>query len=301
LRKTKIIVLVLIAVILISGLVFFLVGTARPKGAGILIETNPQSSVFIDGELLGRTLYEEVRRPGEITVKLVPESFEKPLAPYETKVNLVSGVQTVIGWEFGERSELGSGEIVSFEKIGKDETALSVVTIPASSSVDIDGGTKVFTPYKTSSIAPGEHSLVFSSKGYLERPLRVKTVNGFKLTAVVQLAENSEFTEEIVSEAVNMEEKKIEVEILSTPVGFLRVRDEPSTLADEIGQVKPGERYPLVEEDEKTGWFKIEYQPSQEDLVAKEGWVSNTYAKKIENELIGTPTPTVKITPTPSI
>ena len=299
-RKTKIIILVLIVVVLVSGLIFFLLGVAKPKGAGILIKTNPQSSIFIEGELLGRTPYEEIRRPGEIIIKLVPESFEMPLAPYETKVNLVSGVQTVISWEFGESSEFASGEIVSFEKIGKDETALSVVTIPASSSVDIDGGMKVFTPYKTSSIAPGEHTLVFSSKGFIERPLRVKTVSGYKLTAVVQLAKNTELTEEVVTEDVDKEVKKIEVEILTTPVGFLRVRNEPSTLAEEIGQVEPGKRYPLVEEDDETGWYKIEFM-SEGVEEAKIGWVSNTYAKKIEGESNASPTPTVKATPKPTI
>ena len=287
-------------VVLVSGLIFFLLGVARPKGAGILIKTNPQSSIFIEGELLGRTPYEEIRRPGEITIKLVPESFDMPLAPYETKVNLVSGVQTVIVWEFGESSEYASGEIVSFEKIGKDETALSAVTIPASSSVDVDGGMKVFTPYKTSSIAPGEHTLIFSSKGFIERPLRVKTVNGYKLTAVVQLARSTELTEEAVSEVKNEEVKKIEVEILTTPVGFLRVRSEPSTIAEEIGQVEPGKRYSLVEEDDETGWYKIEFMTEGIEET-KIGWVSNTYAKKIEGESNESPTQTVKATPKPSI
>ena len=310
-RNPRVIILVVIGVALVIGLTFFLIGAGRTKGAGILIETNPVSSVFIDGVLSGRTPYEEVRKTGEVTVKLIPESFERPLAPYETKVTLVAGVQTVIHWDFGESAELGQGEIASFEKVGKEETALSIVTIPSSSQFEIDGGIKVFTPYKSSSIVPGEHALFFSSKGFLDRTIRVKTVSGYKLTAIVQLAENPEFTQEVAKEEVKgQEEKKIEVEILSTPTGFLRVRGEPSTLGEEIGQVEPGERYPFLEEDAKTGWFKIEFSSTGVDAGVKQGWVSNTYAKKIGGEdqsttptptptKVLTPTPTVKVTPTP--
>jgi len=304
LRNPRVIILVVIGVVLVIGLTFFLIGVGRPKGAGISIETNPVSSVFIGGVLFGRTPYEEVRKEGEITVKLIPESFERPLAPYETKVTLVGGVQTVIHWEFGESAEQGQGEIVSFEKVGKEETALSVVTIPTSSQFEIDGGIKVFTPYKSSSIAPGEHTLFFNSKGFLDRTIRVKTVSGYKLTAIVQLAENLEFTEEVVTGDVQgQEEKKIEVEILSTPIGFLRVRAEPSTLGKEIGQVEPGEKYSFLEEDEKTGWFKIEFPSAEANDELKQGWVSNTYAKKIDGEasISPTPTPTKASTPTPTV
>lgn len=64
------------------------------------------------------------------------------------------------------------------------------------------------------------------------------------------------------------------VEILDTPVGFLRVRSEPSTSAEEVGRVNPGEFYALL--DEESSWYKIEYQDN------KEGWVSGQYAEKSE-------------------
>lgn len=64
------------------------------------------------------------------------------------------------------------------------------------------------------------------------------------------------------------------VEILDTPVGFLRVRKEPSTSSEELARVNPGEFYSLL--DEESGWYKIEYED------AKEGWVSSQYAEKSE-------------------
>lgn len=302
-RRLKIVILGLVIVSLVIVLVFFLVGVFKEETAGIHIQTLPDSSVFIDGVQQGRTPYKETIRPGEVVIKLVPESFEKPLAPYETKINLISGVETVISWEFGESDEEGGGEIVSFEKANRGETSLSVVTIPDSAQVVIDGTVKTFAPYKTSSIIPGEHILVVSAQGYLDRSVRVKTYEGFKLTAAVKLAPSKEPPEEEEPSSTGLpageaeapegeEEEKVWVEILSTPTGFLRVRAEPSTLGEEVARVEPGEKYLFIERDEKTGWFKIEYEEG------KEGWVSNTYAKKIEEEEGASPTPTTTSTPT---
>jgi len=260
--------------------------------------TDPPANVFIDGEEVGRTPYEINRSPGEVVIKLIPDSFQAPLTPYETKVNLIAGVQTVIKREFGESQEASSGEIISFERIAKEETSLTVVTIPDSVQLEIDGRDKAFTPHKTSSILPGEHTLVLSAEGFLERIIEVKTHQGYKLTAIIKLAQAENKVQEtpgITPTPIDENEAKKEmIEILSTPTGFLRVRKEPSTLGEEVGQVKPGEKYPLLETDEKTGWFKIEYEEDGE------GWISNQYAKKVEGSSKATPTPTRRVSPTPT-
>lgn len=64
------------------------------------------------------------------------------------------------------------------------------------------------------------------------------------------------------------------VEILDTPTGFLRVRKEPSTSAEELARLSPGEFFPLL--DEESGWYKIEYESD------KDGWISGQYAEKFE-------------------
>jgi uncharacterized protein YgiM (DUF1202 family) len=60
--------------------------------------------------------------------------------------------------------------------------------------------------------------------------------------------------------------------ILSTPTGFLRVRQDSSITSTEISQINPGETYSLLEE--KTGWYKIKLTDG------KEGWISSQYATK---------------------
>jgi uncharacterized protein YgiM (DUF1202 family) len=74
----------------------------------------------------------------------------------------------------------------------------------------------------------------------------------------------------------------------------LRVRETASTAAKELTQVKPGQRFPFIDEDSENNWFKIEYE------AGKEGWVTGQYAKKIEVDEESSPTPTPKKTATPS-
>jgi len=62
------------------------------------------------------------------------------------------------------------------------------------------------------------------------------------------------------------------VKILSTGVGFLRVRSGPGTGYSEIGKAYPGEKYKYL--GKQGGWFKIKFGN-------KKGWVSSEYAKKI--------------------
>lgn len=291
-RKVKVIALVILGIILVMVLIFFLVGVFRPQAAGLFIETEPVATVFVDGAQVGRTPYKETRKAEEVVVKLVPDSFDKPLAPYETKVSLVPGVETVIRWQFGESEDESTGEIVSFEKVGRDETSLSVVTIPDSSQVSIDGAVRAFAPYKTSSIIPGEHTLVISAEGYKDRNVRLKTNSGYKLTVVVTLPKSEEVSE-VASPEVEVPEEEVQtfVVIGETGVGFLRVRGEPSTLAPEVARVTPGEEYLFIEEDEDTGWLLIEYEEGEQ------GWVSNQYAEKVEESSSATPTVTPSATP----
>ncbi|MDP3994588.1 MAG: PEGA domain-containing protein [bacterium] len=276
-KKFEKIIFTLVGILFVFGLIFFLLGHFKPKKAGILIETVPTSLVYINGVQVGRTPYEATMPPSEVVIKLIPESLDKPLVPYETKVNLESGIKTVIKREFGESDETSAGEVVSFEKVGVKETSLAVVSIPDSAQVSIDGQIKGFAPTKITGVALGEHQIAVSAERFKEKTLTVKAMAGYKLTAVVKLALNPELPkEEVKNEQIKEPEKTYQVEILTTPNGFLRVRSEPAITAGELTKVKTGERFEFIGQDEKTGWFEIEYE------AGKEGWVSNDYAKKIE-------------------
>ena len=283
-RKLKFAALIIGITLAILLVIFYLVGYFKPKSAGLVIETQPQAAVYINGQQEGRTIFEVTRAQGEVVVKLVPESFNKPLVPFETKVNLVSGVKTVIKRNFGESQETSSGSVISFEKIGGQEVSVSIISTPDASQVKIDGQVRGFTPYKSSSINQGNHTISLSAQGFKDESIDIKTYEGYKLTAEFKLAPN---TEQASPTPTPQPEEKPQIKILTTPTGFLRVRSEPSALAKEVGQVDPGESFEILEEDEKTGWYKIEYEKG------KEGWISNQYASKTENSKeTSTPSPT---------
>ena len=294
--KAKQALIIVLGIVVLIAILLSVFNFLVPKGAGILIETDPPSSVYINNEEVGRTPFSTVRKPGEVVIKIIPDSFGTPLPPYETKTTLVSGVQTVLRRKIAESEDISEGELISFERIDKGQLGMAIVSDPESAQISIDGQVRGFSPYNSSNISEGEHSLSVSANGYVTRSIQVKAVSGYKLIALVKLARSSEpiNTDENSPGQQQEEAKKQLVEILSTPTGFLRVRSEPSTLANEVGQVKPGETYELVEEDTDTGWFKI--------LIAegKEGWVTNQYVKIIESSQV-TPTPTSKISPTPTL
>lgn len=292
--KYKVPVIILSVIVFLILLAFFLVSIIRPKGAGLLVKTSPSALVYLNGVQVGKTPYETTIKPGEVTLKLVPESTETPLTYYETKVNLISGIKTIVEREFGETDEVSQGEIISFEKVGGNQTGISIVSNPDSAQISIDGQIRGFTPVKISSILQGEHQIILSAPGYLERTVNLNSILGYKLTLIVKLAKdiNAQKTPEPKAEE---ETETMLVEILTTPTGYLRVRSEPSASASEVSQVKPGEKYLFIEDDAATGWFKIEYQKG------KSGWVSNQYAKKIEGALPSpTPIASPSLKPKPS-
>lgn len=276
--KTKGVLLGIVVTIFIFFVVFFMVGYFQPKAAEILIESNPASNVFINENMVGRTPFKQTMEEGEVIVRLIPDSQNMAIEPFETRVKLTGGIQTVIKRDFAQTEEFSSGIIMSFEKTSKKQTSLAVVSIPDTSQVQIDGIVSGFTPFKTENILPGNHTLTISAPKFVDGSYDLKTYEGYKLTAFIKLAPDT-------SKAEEKEEKKevvVEVEILDTPTGFLRVRKEPSTSAPEVAQVKPGEKYLLLDEDQDSGWLKIEIEDEEGEKA--EGWVSGEYSKKIESE-----------------
>jgi len=267
------IILVLLIITLVILFSFYLIGYFKPKGAGIFVDTVPVSDVYINGNMVGTTPYESIQNPGEITVKLIPQ--DSSFVVFETKVNLVSNIRTVIRREFAESEEKSAGEIDSFDKIGGKDASVSIVSIPNAAEISIDGQVRGFAPYKINSIMPGEHKLVISANGYKERSLTINAYKGYKLTVVVKLAVSEESQE---PSPVPSEEnlKIVKIKISQTPNNFLRVRKDPSTSSLEVARVSSGSIFPLSEEDKTTGWYKIEYEEG------KEGWVSNEYSTKVE-------------------
>ncbi len=187
--------LALTGLCIIGYSILYFLGLYKAQDSGLLIESDPVSIVYIDGIEVGNTPYESNLNPGEVTIKIKPQKFENVLLDdYETRVNLVSGIRTIIKREFKEDENYTSGAVVSFEKVGANDSFVTVVSTPDKAQVKIDEKYYGNTPLRIS-IPAGDHSLKIVSEGYNEKEYFIKVYKGYKLTASIKLPKTS--TEQI--------------------------------------------------------------------------------------------------------
>lgn len=272
-RRIKILGYIFLFTGVLLGVVFVVFAYVRPKAAGVFIETNPISTVYINGEEKGSTPYKENFSPDEITVKLVPTESAKEFVSYETKVRLVPGVETTIRHDFSSDEDTSATEIISFERIENNNSSLSIVTIPEDAKILIDGRDRAFSPYKTSALIAGEHNILITENGYQDRVIKMKTHDGYNLTLFVDLAALVADLPQQNPEPTTAPNQQ--VRILSTELGFLRVRSSPGLNGLELATVDPGDVYDLVQTEQENGWYLIEYSPGET------GWVSSNYVEII--------------------
>ncbi len=296
-KKKGLIIIVGVLALVLIGIIIKTKFLGRSQTGALQVFATPRATVFVDGNQVGITPYMNDKiKAGEYTVKLVPEATIDSLASWEGKVNLIPGILTVVNRTLGVSETASSGEIINLERIGrKDKSALAVISIPDQAVVKVDGDPKGFTPLTIDDLEPGDYEVVISSAGYEDRQVSAHAVGGYKLIINAQLAQKIEGIEEAtpsgeLEEGANATPSvsptptsKIEVtpppkpyvKVKETPTGFLRVRLGPSTSATETAQIKPGEMYPYLNEEEN-GWLKIEYEKN------KEGWVSGVYVDLIK-------------------
>ena len=301
--------LITLAAIFVSGC------SLKPQSSALDVNSIPSSAkVSIDGKDVGVTPLNIKHAPGEVTLRISPDS----LPAWETKVKLVAGSETIVRQEIGPTESQSTGEIYYLEKSSKGKASLSVISTPDAVTIRIDGEPKDFTPTFLDNLEEGDHQLVFTSPGFKDRTVRVKTLKNRKLILNVKLAqeivaiptpEPAEVsgtptptpkvspTPKVTSTAKTTgtptptpkvsptpsqtlgATSKPYVEISSTPTGFLRVRVDAGTSYAEVAQVKPAEKYPYLatkNDQDGTPWYQIEYS------TGKNGYVVSTYSKKVE-------------------
>lgn len=267
---------------------------SRQPNAGLKVETSPAAMVFVDNVQIGQTPIEKIFKPGEVNLKIIPDSTSSALSTYQTKVRLNPKTYTVVRRFFGPTDVDTAGEIVTLEPQSSKEASLVVVTSsPDSASVSIDGDPQGFSPILVPSIAAGDHEIVVSAPGFVSRTIPAKTVAGYKLSLNIKLSGQLDPLPTQAPPSTISATPRVSgtpgptprtvvspprpyVEIKDTPVGFLRVRSGPSTGSKELGQVQPGDKLSLL--DSQTGWYLVDV-----DLEATQsGWISAQYAEKYE-------------------
>ncbi len=247
------VILLLLAALSFVGYKYF---SSRSSVGGLRVVSTPTASVFLGDKLLGRTPFEDKVNSGDYIVKLIPEGTKEPTSTWQGKVMVNSGVLTFVNRELGSTDLNSAGEILTLEKISEKDAQIAVLSNPDAATVALDGQEKGSSPLVIRNLSVGDHDITISSPGFNTRTIKVRTTEGYKLTASFQLAVGSGSEATDSGTTKEGEEGTPQILIKDTPVGFLRVRTEPTTESTEAAQVKPGEKYPFL--DEQEGWFKIE-------------------------------------------
>ncbi len=266
--------LVLVVLIFIAILIFL--SQNKSKGA-LQVTSTPVAKVYLDGQLIGQTPLckcdlKEMIAVGNYTLRLVPT--EGNLEPFEQRIAISPKILTVIDRSFGQQG-LSDGSIINLVPIDdKKDAQISVTSFPNTAQVYLDNNLVGETPVLLENITESDHELKLARDGYKDKIVRIKTVLGYRLDALIFLGINPDIASAaatlISSPSATLPVAK--VIILETPTGFLRVRDQASLNGAEIAQVSPGESYQLL--DEQNNWYQIKLNDG------KTGWISSQYAQK---------------------
>ena len=276
----------LTAIFVIAFIVFIVVKllsdiTGKKEGR-LQVESKPSAAVFLDNVMKGNTPYTNSHKQGEYMLKIVPDGVATQAASWQKKISIFSGSLTYVDVQL-ESTDIGSwADVYWLTRLGgfDKSSGLVVETEPSGALVYIDNDEKGVSPLTLEKVTQGNHELSVFMPGFSRRSKKINISPGFQLHAFVKLAldpsQKSKYTIEestqLATAAASIKEPVNTVQILDTPTGWLRVREEPTLSGSESARVNPGQRFELLEE--QTGWFKIRIDG------LNEGWISSEYAKK---------------------
>ena len=238
--------------------------------AGLRIEANKKSEVFINGHSVGETPFQDENLKGEEYLVALNEieSSESGIS-WQGYVKLNNGTLSVINRELTATPVTSSGETITLKKSDTSLSKITIVSVPGEALVSVDGKEYGRTPITIDGIVGGEHQFLLSKENYLNRSIRATVVSGYDLQLSVDLAISEADLSKSVTIPVSSQKA---VTVKQTPVGFLRVREDATVNAKEVTRISPGEKLVLLEE--KPGWSKVRMADG------KEGWVSSAYIDK---------------------
>jgi len=282
--KNKLVFLLVLLLLFVGFIVvrFFILNNQNEFGK-LKIVSSPSSSVFIDNVALGKTPYENKYKVGEYILKLIPEGSATETASWQGKIKVFRNALTYVNRELGSSDITSAGEVFTIskmEKPGKNSQygEIYVETEPAGAIVYLNNEEKGIAPLVLADVIKGEHEISVFMPGFFRRTQKINVEGGYRINAVFKLAIDQS-QEQVIKSTGEKEATagatitKSNILIKDTPTGWLRVREEPTLNASESGKVNPGEKFPLLEEQE--GWYKIK-------MATMEGWISSVYSEKKE-------------------
>ena len=280
--KIKLIFILSIAfVVFVIAKLFF--DVLSKKEGRLQVFSRPAAAVFIDNVMKGNTPYTNNHPEGEYVLKIVPDGVATSAASWQKKIAISTNSLTYVDVQL-ESTDIASWADVFWltktEGFFNKTSGLVVETEPSGALIYIDNDEKGVSPITVENISPGSHELSVFMPGFSRRSKKINVSEGYQLHSYIKLAlDPSQKTQYTISEpdpiatsASSIKVPSSTVQILDTPTGWLRVRQEPTLDASESARVTPGQRFELLEE--QTGWYKIKISSTNQ------GWISSEYAQK---------------------
>ncbi len=301
--KKKLFLLGILAILFAGILAFryFLWDTQNTFGR-LKIVSSPSAGIFIDNAAIGKSPFEEKYKVGEYMLKLIPEGDATATASWQGKIRIYKNALTYVNRELGSSDVNSAGEVftvVPMETKPKDDNygEVYVETDPNGAIVYLDNDEKGVAPLVLQDVLKGDHEISVFMPGFYRRTQKLNVEGAYRVNTLFKLAidpgqqkpsptpaspsaglkdgdKTSTPSAKPSTKVTKAPNGKTTITIDDTPVGFLRVREEPTVNASESARVNPGETFDVLEEQD--GWYKINFDAD------KMGWVSGQYATKSE-------------------
>lgn len=282
------------SIIFLSGCTLPLV---QPKKTALQVSSEPKTTVFLNDNHTGQTPYfDEQLKPGEYTLKLVPESQDgNKLLSWQGIIKLSPGIMTVVNRTLAETEDQSSGYILTMETTAdKEKAQIAVISTPDSVVVTLDGEPKGFTPLVLDNITEGERLIKISSSGFKEETIKAKAIKGYKLLVNVQLAIKSEESGTGNKASNNEATASAQPSPKASPKASSKASAQPTaspkTSQKSIASKEPGiiPEKPYVQiKDTPTGFLKVRSEPSTaggDTTVIVKVYPGETYKLVDEND-----------------
>jgi len=190
----KILLFVLPPILITIIFLVVVVVVSKDSGKGALqVTSNPSSKVYLNDQYLGdtplcRCELPQMIKTGDYTVKLVPK--DSSFDTFEEQIKISPSVLTVVDRTFGQGGD-ASGSVISLSPIDdKKASNLLITSFPNRADIFIDEAKSGQTPASITDITPSDHEIRISKLGYTDKTLRIRTVLGYELSALVFLGIN---------------------------------------------------------------------------------------------------------------
>ncbi|MDP2670900.1 MAG: PEGA domain-containing protein [bacterium] len=248
--------------------------TLRKGSTSISVVSQPENTeVSLDGSSLGATPLVKSIKSGVHRLKLSKENYLER----QIDINVADGFQTVIQVDLALNplpkaiSKLSTKESTTFYDLSTLESSLF-------EKPDQWAEAAWFFQEKTNSLETKFDAFIdrAGTVYYYDQASFKASLKAKKSLNVGYLGNKAD---KVLSSQAKANWEKLfpttkvaQIQVLSTPTGILNVRSGPSQSERILTKIKPGEKYPLLGEQE--GWYKIK-------VGSITGWVSAQYAKKL--------------------